>query len=76
MAKLLALPRVGLPADELLKMRGRSTDDILVWPSEVTGSDENGLVVLWEYKDCTVELRRKRPYGRFRVHEVREKETA
>jgi hypothetical protein len=60
-----------LSGDELLKMRGRSTDDILVWPSKVIGQGDESLIVEWEYADCTVELRRKQ--DRYRVHEVREK---
>ena len=60
-----AIPRAGLPADELLKMRGRGRADFVTWPAAVTGEDEEGLLVDWEYEDGTVHLHRRK--GRYRV---------
>lgn len=65
-----SLIRKGIPADELLKMRGRGSDNILVWPSRVVGKDEEGLIVEWVYPDCIVTL--KRWNSRYRVAEVKE----
>ena len=64
--------RKGLRADELLKMAGRSQKHILSWPSKVVGKDDGGLIVQWEYEDCTVTL--KRWNGCYRVAEIAENE--
>ena len=47
--------KVGIRADELLKMRGRS-EDFVIRDQKVVGKDENGLIVEWHYQDCTVTL--------------------
>jgi len=49
--------RIGMGADEVLKLRGRSEDFIVENP-RVLGHDGRGLVVKWFYGDCTVTLRR------------------
>jgi len=67
-----SIPRVGLPADELLKMRGRGQEQILEWPSPIMGMDDEGLLVDWHYTDCTVRLHYRR--GRYRVASVTTKE--
>lgn len=68
------LPHVGLPADELLKMAGRERARILTWPGEITGNDNEGLLVKWEYLDCTIDLHYR--LGRYRVKSITEKEHA
>lgn len=72
MPKPPAIPHVGLPADELLKMRGRGQEQILEWPSPIMGMDAEGLLIDWHYEDCTVRLHRRG--GRYRVAEVTPKE--
>jgi len=62
------LPYIGMPADEVLKMKGRGNDNILVWPSRILGEDDNGLIVEWEYPD--IKLIMKRWNGRYRVAEI------
>lgn len=64
----MPLPRIGIRADDLLKMKGRSKDDAIAMPTPV-GKDENGYVVAWHYKDCDVILHRK--LGHYRVREVK-----
>jgi len=66
-------PRLGLPADELLKLRGRGSDRILTWPSPVLGEDDAGKVVLWDYADLFVTLRRSQ--GRYRVADIQDNPT-
>ena len=63
--------RVGMPADEVLKLRGRNEDHAVKNPF-VSGTDEHGLVVEWYYADCTVELRHDGTV--YRVVKVTEKE--
>ena len=57
--------RRGMPADEVLKMRGRSADHAIASPKVIS---EDPLVVSWHYPDCDLILRRWN--GRYRVAEV------
>jgi len=60
--------RVGMRADEVLKMRGRSAEYAVRGPN---GTQEKGrLRVEWYYADCTVVLCRKSEPGPYRVKEV------
>jgi hypothetical protein len=63
-----SLVREGMRADEVLKMRGRSTECM---PSRPTGEgkDEHGWIIAWHYDDCDVILHRRN--GCYRVKEVR-----
>lgn len=63
------LPLVGMSADEVLRLPGRSEQHASADP-KVAGQDGNGLVVLWFYPDCVVELRHDG--NRYRVVEVEE----
>lgn len=56
--------RVGILADDLLKMKGRGEKFYVKEPRQV-GKDDEGLVVEWYYRDGTAELRRK--LGKYRV---------
>ena len=66
--------RVGMRADELRKMRGRSKFDLVAAPVWV----EYGRVVRWFYADCMVTLRKDELenypglFGPYRVTEVLE----
>jgi len=65
----LPLPRVGLPADELLKMAGY--DKVRIQGrTRLLGRDGGGLVLEWTYPNCAVELRWRRGY--YRVAAVRD----
>ena len=60
-----------MPADEVLKMRGRAKADIL-GPTRRIGKDDEGPVAEWDYADIVVTLHRRG--GRYRVREVRAQE--
>ena len=66
------LPKPGMPADEVLKMRGRSKADA-VQPAQRVAQDDQGMIVEWHYADCVVTLHHRR--GRYRVRQVRERES-
>ena len=53
--KVASAVRVGMPADEVLKMRGRSSEFAIAAPTEVD-KDEEGYVVAWHYFDCDASL--------------------
>lgn len=59
--------RLGMPADEVLKLRGRSEAESTTLP-RVIGQDEEGHVVEWYYPDIIVEMRRRN--GQYRVAKV------
>ena len=61
--------RVGMKADEVLKMRGRSDRDAVADPS-LEGRDKQGLIIVWHYFDCDVVLQWRN--GCVRVKEVRD----
>ena len=61
-------PRIGMKADDLLKMRGRGKDNRHK-DGRLVAREGGRLVVEWSYKDCTVELRFRR--GAYRVAAVR-----
>lgn len=65
--KVASAVRVGMKADEVLKMRGRSREYAIEMPTEV-GKDEEGYVVAWHYFDCDVILHRRN--GCYRVREI------
>ena len=56
--------RLGIPADDLLNMRGRGIRNAIKAPT-VKGSDEKGRIVDWHYSDGTAEIRHRQ--GRYRV---------
>lgn len=58
----------GMPADDLLKMKGRTGD--LIEKIEVVGEDDQGFIVEWTYADCVVVMHRR--LNRYRVREVRD----
>ena len=59
--------RIGMLADEVLKLKGRGTESATRLP-RVKERDEEGFVVEWCYPDCTVEMRHRG--GRYRVAKV------
>lgn len=60
--------RIGMKADEVLKLRGRSKQFATKVPT-FEGEDENGFPLAgWHYVDCMVILHKKA--GCFRVKEV------
>jgi len=61
--------KVGMTADEVLKMRGRSEDHATANP-KVMAADGDRLVVEWSYADCVVVLRHDG--NRYGVSEVRD----
>jgi len=61
---------VGMKADEVLKMRGRSEDYSVRGPKVIEAGPEGLRVVEWYYEDCTVELRHDGAL--WRVSEVRD----
>jgi hypothetical protein len=65
--KVASAVRVGMPADDVLKMRGRSSEYAIAVPTEVD-KDEMGYVVAWHYFDCDVLLHWRN--GCYRVREV------
>ena len=65
--------REGVKADEVLKMRGRSSEFAVNRPT-MEGKDENGHIIAWHYEDCDVVLHWRN--GCYRVKEVRENENA
>lgn len=65
--KVASAVRVGMPADDVLKMRGRSVEYAIAAPTEVD-KEEEGYVVAWHYFDCDVILHRRN--GCYRVREV------
>lgn len=60
--------RHGTPADDVLKMKGRSRDQIK--DIKVMGEDDQGLIVEWTYEDCVVVMHRR--LNRYRVREVKQ----
>ena len=64
----MSLPEVGARADYVLRMEGRSEDRIVANP-KVVGRDDCGLVVEWQYPDCTLTLSYRD--GQYRVAEVK-----
>lgn len=69
----MSIPRIGIRADEVLKMKGRSKDDAIAMPTKL-GEDEGGYIVAWHYTDCDVILHRR--LGHYRVREVVERHDA
>lgn len=67
------LPLIGLPADDLLKMRGRSAEHATKAPTRI-GYDRQGMVVLWHYPDCDVRLHYRK--GCYRIAAIEPKEAA
>ena len=65
--RIASTVRIGTKADEVLKMRGRSGDVQVAYPSYV-GKDGQGFVVAWHYEDCDIILHRRE--GCYRVKEV------
>ena len=65
--KVASAVRIGTPADDVLKMRGRSAEYAIEVPTAV-GEDEWGHVVAWHYFDCDVILHWRN--GCYRVREV------
>jgi hypothetical protein len=59
-----------MKANEVLKVGGYGKEYAVRWPGKVVGSDEGGLIVEWQYKDCTLVM--KRWNGQYRVAEIRE----
>ena len=58
--------RVGMKADEVLKLRGRSRADAVAAPQWLEG----GQSAVWHYQDCSVVLERTTEDGPYRVKEV------
>ncbi len=58
--------RVGMRADELRKMRGRSKSDLIAGPQWL----EPRQSAVWHYQDCSVVLERTTEDGPYRVKEV------
>jgi len=73
MSKRVSKIRIGMRADEVLKLRGRS-EDFIVQNPRVLGNDDHGLVVKWFYGDCEITL--KHDGKVYRVAEIEDKETA
>ncbi|RPJ40138.1 MAG: hypothetical protein EHM35_00600 [Planctomycetaceae bacterium] len=65
----MSIPHIGMKADEVLKMAGRSAEDATEDPTWI-GRDEHGWIVVWHYADCVVILHRR--MGCYRVREVHE----
>lgn len=58
--------REGMPADDLLKMKGRPKPEKI----EVVGENDQGMIVEWTYKDCVVVMHYW--LKRYRVREVKD----
>jgi hypothetical protein len=65
--KVASAVRVGMPADDVLKMRGRSAEYAIAMPTQV-GLEKEGHIIAWHYFDCDVILHRRN--GCYRVKEV------
>jgi hypothetical protein len=62
--------RVGMAADEVLKLRGRSLDDSIGEPTVVAHNGDGFVAeIVWHYLDADVVLRHDG--SRFRVADVR-----
>ena len=72
MAKPASAVRVGMKADEVLKMRGRSVGHATAAPEWI----QYGQSARWHYADCSVTLERDGEDGPYRVTEVKEKADA
>lgn len=62
--------RVGMLADDVLKMRGRSVGYAVAAPEWIV----QGRSVRWHYADCSVVLERDGEDGPYRVKEIEERE--
>jgi len=69
MSKPASLVRVGMKADDVLKLRQRSAQWAVAAPT-AEGQDDEGWIAVWHYIDCDVVLHRRN--GCYRVKEVRE----
>lgn len=58
---------IGLTADSLLLCEHRVKENNVRCSTHL-GQDEQGLIVIWHYADCDIELRRRD--GQYRVYSV------
>ena len=57
-----------MPADDVLRLPGRSVDDAVKMP-KISGMDGHGHWVTWYYEDCEVVMHRRKKM--YRVKEVK-----